>query len=319
MRRVLSLGLAPLALIAACGGDDGGSTPVDAGGIDSRFAGNAGFVLPTAVTKANSDASGSWMEIGDADWSCLNTPSADQPSTQAIALTGKIRDFQSSSTAIGNAAVTAFAGFDTTGNLVMATSSNVAATRGDYSMTVPMLPSGQTRVGFKVEATGWLKTYLLNQYLNPANATQNLNISAVSESTANALPAFVGVTRDPADGVLAGAMRDCQGREVSNAVATVSSVAGQVMHLPGAETFYFSAGSSSLPVRHNQSPTTNKDGLFVVLGLPPQTAPAYIQVWGFPTAADLAMGEAGLKLLSEMPSPVEANAVITGSFEPKRM
>jgi hypothetical protein len=31
------------------------------------------------------------------------------------------------------------------------------------------------------------------------------------------------------------------------------------------------------------------------------------------------MGEAGLKLLSELPSPVEANAVITGSFEPKRL
>ena len=52
--------------------------------------------------------------------------------------------------------------------------------------------------------------------------------------------------------------------------------------------------------------------------VPPQTAPAYIQIWGFPTAADLAMGEAGLKLLSELASPVEANAVITGSFEAKR-
>ncbi len=71
-------------------------------------------------------------------------------------------------------------------------------------------------------------------------------------------------------------------------------------------------------MRHTQSPTMNKDGLFVVLNLPPQTAPAFIQIWGFPTAADLAMGAAGLKLLGELASPVEANAVITGSFEPKR-
>ena len=313
MRRLAALGFAPLFAVAACS-DDGGSTTIDAPVLE-----NPGFPVPTAVTKANSDSTGAWVELGDADWSCLNTPSDDQPSTQAIALTGKIRDFQTSSTSIGNATVTAFAGFDTTGNLVQATSSNVAQTRGDYTMNVPMLPTGQTRIGFKIEASGWLKTYLLNQYLNPANATQNLNISAVSESTANALPAFVGVTRDPADGVLAGAMRDCQGREVSNAVATVSSTSGTVSHLPGAETFYFSALSTSLPVRHSQAPTTNKDGLFVVLGLPPQTAAAYIQVWGFPTAADLAMGAAGLKLLSEMPSPVEANAVITDSFEPKRM
>ena len=142
-------------------------------------------------------------------------------------------------------------------------------------------------------------------------------VSAVSESTANALPAFVGVTRDNAKGVLAGALRDCAGREVSNAVATVSSTAGAVAHLPGATTFYFSAGSSSLPVRHTQSPTMNKDGLFVVLNLPPQTAPAFIQIWGFRSQADLTAGT--LSLLSELPSPVEANAVITGSFEPKRM
>jgi hypothetical protein len=211
MRRLAALGFAPLFAVAACS-DDGGSTTIDAPVLE-----NPGFPVPTAVTKANSDSTGAWVELGDADWSCLNTPSDDQPSTQAIALTGKIRDFQTSSTSIGNATVTAFAGFDTTGNLVQATSSNVAQTRGDYTMNVPMLPTGQTRIGFKIEASGWLKTYLLNQYLNPANATQNLNISAVSESTANALPAFVGVTRDPADGVLAGAMRDCQGREVSNA------------------------------------------------------------------------------------------------------
>jgi hypothetical protein len=31
------------------------------------------------------------------------------------------------------------------------------------------------------------------------------------------------------------------------------------------------------------------------------------------------MGAAGLKLLAELASPVEGNAVITGSIEPKRM
>ncbi len=316
MRRLATLGFAPLFALAACS-DDGGSTTID-GGVDAPMLENPGFPVPTAVTKANMKAGGVWTEIGDADWTCLNTPSADQPSTQAIALTGKIEDFQSGD-GVGNATVTAFPGIMLTANSGMATSSNVAATRGDFSMNLTMLPAGERRFGFKVEATGYLKTYLLNQYLNPANATQNRDISAVSESTANALPAFVGVTRDVAKGVLAGAMRDCQGREVSNAGATVSSTAGAVAHLAGAETFYFSAGSSSLPVRHTQSPTMNKDGLFVVLNLPPQTPPAFIQIWGFPTAADLAMGAAGLKLLGELASPVEANAVITGSFEPKRM
>jgi hypothetical protein len=183
-------------------------------------------------------------------------------------------------------------------------------------MNLAMLPSGQTRYGFKFEATGYVKTYLLNQYVNPTMATQTRDMAAVSEATATALPAFIGVERDPTKGVLAGAFRDCQDREVSNAVATVSSTAGSVDHLDGAKTFYFSAGSSSLPVRHNVAPTMNKDGLFVVLDLPPQTGSAYIQIWGFRTADELASGT--MTLLSELASPVEANAFITGSIEPKR-
>jgi hypothetical protein len=88
------------------------------------------------------------------------------------------------------------------------------------------------------------------------------------------------------------------------------------MHLTGAATYYFSAASSSLPVRHSTAPHMNKDGLFVILGLPPQAAAAYVQIWGYEDDAALAADE--LTLLSELASPVEANAVITGSFEPVR-
>ncbi|MEZ4400029.1 MAG: hypothetical protein R3B06_08420 [Kofleriaceae bacterium] len=315
MRRIATAGLVPLfALAAACGGDDGGS--IDAGtDIDAMVLENPGFPTPTMVTKANMNTGGVWTEVGDADWSCLNTPSADQPSTQAIALSGKIRDFQDSANGVRAATVTAFPGIMLSGSSGTATSGDTAQTAGDYSMSLAMLPGGTTRFGFKVEATGYLKTYLLNQYFNPANATQTRNIDAISEGTANALPALVGISRDPAKGVLAGALRDCAGHEVSNAVATVSSTQGAVAHLTGAKTFYFSA-TNGLPVRNSQAPVMSANGLFVVLELPPQTAPAFIQVWGFRTAADLAAGT--LTLLSELPSPVEANAVITGSFEPVR-
>lgn len=301
------------AVAGACGGDDGGdgTTPIDApAGLE-----NPGFPVPTATTKANDNVDGAWVEVGDADWSCLNTASPDQPSTQAISLSGLIEDFQTGN-GVGAATVTAFPGIDLAGNSGMTTSSNNAADRGTYSMNLAMLPAGQTRYGFRFEADSYVKTYLLNQYLDPATATQTRTMAAVSDATATALPAFIGVTRDPSKGVLAGAFRDCAGREVSNAVATVSSTSTTVSHLTGAKTFYFSAGSSSLPVRHNVSGVMNKDGLFVILDLPPQTAPAFVQVWGFRDAADLADGQ--MTLLSELASPVEANAVITGSFEPLR-
>ncbi len=294
-------------LSTACGGGDDDGTPP----IDGPANVNPGFPTPTAVTKANQQVKGAWTEIGDADWSCLNTPSTDQPSTQAIALSGVLEDFQTGN-GVDAGDITAFPGIMLGGNSGMTTS----AAGGNYSMNVAMLPSGETRYGFKFEADGYVKTYLLNQYLEPGQATQTRTMAAVSEGTATALPAFIGVTRDITKGVLAGAFRDCAGNEVSNAVATVSSVAGSATHLVGAKTFYFSAGSSSLPVRHNVSPVMNKDGLFVILDLPPQGTPAFVQVWGFKDAADLADGQ--MTLLSELASPVEENAIITGSFEPLR-
>jgi hypothetical protein len=302
-------------LAAACGGDDDGGGGGDGGPIDSAGLTNPGFPTPSAVTKANMLQGGVWTEIGDADWSCLNMPSTDMPSTQAIALSGTIEDFQTGN-GVGAISITAFPGIMLAGNSGTATTSNDAATRGNFTMNLAQLPGGTTRFGFKFEGSSYVKTYLLNQYFTPGMATAMRDMSAVSESTATALPAFIGVSRDPSKGVLAGAMRDCQNREVSNAVATVSSQAGMVSHLNGAKTYYFSAGSSSLPVRHNVSPVINKDGLFVVLDLPPQTAPAFIQVWGFRTQAELTAGT--LTLLSELAAPVEANAVITASVEVKR-
>jgi hypothetical protein len=303
--------------LAACG-DDGGTAGVD-GGTDAPELENPGFPVPTAVTKANDFVQGAWTEVGDADWSCLNTPSDDDPSTGQIMISGQIEDFQTGAL-VRNATVTAFPGINLSGNLGSTTSSNSTdSSMPNYTMTLGMLPAGETRFGFKIErpaAPPYLRTYLLNQYFDPADNTQTRNISAVSVSTATAVIAFVGESFDNTTGTLAGAFRDCQGREVSNAVATVSSTSGTITHLRGANTFYFSAASSSLPVRHNVSPTMNKDGLFVVIDLPPQAAPAYIQIWGFRTAAELQSGQ--LTLLSELASPVEANAIITGSIEPKR-
>lgn len=309
---LLSISASTVAL-GACG-DDGGSGGPDAG-IDAA-GGNPGFPVPTAITKANHEAAGVWTEVGDADWSCLNTPSTDQASHQMITLSGKIRDFQTDN-GVGNATITAFGGYMLSGPFLgTATSDATAANKGDYSINLTALTAPEKRYGFKIEAPQYLRTYLLNQYFNPDTAAQTQDIAAVSIGTANAVIAFVGESFDSSTGTLAGAFRDCQNREVSNAVATVSSTSGTVTHLPNADTFYFSAQSSSLPVRHNVSPTMNQDGLFVVIDLPPQAAPAYIQIWGFRTQAELTAGT--LTLLSELPSPVEANAIITGSFVPKR-
>jgi hypothetical protein len=277
---------------------------------------NAGFELPVAVTRANGRSAGSWGEIGDADWSCLGTPRPDQPSTQTILLSGEVDDWQTGSP-VGNATIVAFPGNLVTGNAGTATTSNVVSTRGDFAMTVAKLAAGTTRVGFRIDASGYVRTYVLDEYLDPSISPQTRALLAWSESTANALTAFLGITRDPADGMVMGTMHDCAGHEVSNAIATVSWSSAAAKHVRGAATFYFSATSQSTPVPRAQSPSTNADGMFVVLGLPP-TSTAFVQVWGFTSKAKLEMGSAGLELLAERPLPIEANAMFTTSLSPRR-
>jgi len=87
-----------------------------------------------------------------------------------------------------------------------------------------------------------------------------------------------------------------------------------VTHPPGVDTYYFSS-SVGLPVRHTQQASSSKDGLFMAIEMEP-TPTAYIQVWGFPTDADLAAGE--LKLIAQLQTKVLADIVITGSYEPLR-
>src|SRR4051812_33499477 len=86
----LSIAFTLTSLITACGGGDG-ETPPDANN-------DIGFTPPTVTLKANVEVSDdNWMEVGDADLSCLNTPSDDMASTVAVTLVTKVADFQSGS------------------------------------------------------------------------------------------------------------------------------------------------------------------------------------------------------------------------------
>jgi hypothetical protein len=293
-----------LALVACGGGgdDDGGDD--DTAGPDANVPSNEGFVPPDSVTKANEDGA----EVGNANWDCLGTANPDVPTTTDIALSGLIEKFGADGVQDG-VTVEVFAG--TNFQTILDTTDAPTDINGGYSLTVPM---GHARYGFRMTGSEIMDTFLLNQYFEPANATQTRNISVVTTGIAAALPALVGIQRTEGTGVLAGAMRDCDGREVSFAVATVSSTAGAADHLEGAQTYYIDAGAG-LPVRHDQLIHTDDNGLFAVFELP-VTATAYIQIWGFIDDADLADGE--MTLLAELASPVVADTVITGSIDPLR-
>ena len=295
MKRAFGLSLVCAAMAFGCGGGDGDDGPS-----------NGGFVTPTEVTNAWLEEGGVWVDKGPADWSCLNGGMADPPSTTAITLTGQIEDFQTGNPVPG-ANIEAFHDVDFDNPFDTAVSED---NTGNYELTLPV---GIKRVGYKITAENTMDTYQLNYNYDPADDAQSETINSVSKLTADALPAFIGVTRTPGLGVIAGSIRDCQNREVSGAVSTLSSVSGMPEHIEGAQTYYFSAGSSSLPVRRELQATTNTDSLYVVIEVPP-TGTAFLQVWGFVDAADLADGE--MTLLGEIPSPIVADSVVTSSIDP---
>jgi hypothetical protein len=302
MRLSIAFTLTSLTL-AACGG--GEETPPDANN-------DIGFTTPTVTLKANMELSDdNWMEIGDADMTCLNTASDDVASTVAVTLNTKVTDFQSGSP-VPSSMVIAFPNQDQGNPFDTQTSDSNA----DISFTIPV---GTKRFGYKMTSSNALPTLLLNQSLSsPSTAVQTGGkIQSVSNATAATLPALIGQTRIQGTGVVAGALRDCQGHEVSGFIATMSATPTTATPMDGAEAYYFSSGVG-LPVHHNQQAASSEDGLFMIIQVPTTGATGYVQMWGFPTAADLAMGMPGLKLIAELQVPIFGDTVITGSYEPLR-
>ena len=304
MRPSLAFTVATMSL-AACGGDDSTLTP-DAGG------GDIGFDTPTVTLKANREVSeDNWEEIGPADLSCLNTASADVASAVAVTLNTSVEDFQSGN-AVPDATVTVFQNQDQANPF----DTQVSDTNADITFTIPV---GTKRFGYKMTSANALPTFLLNQTLGAPDTTPQTvgAIQSVSNATAATLPALIGETRTPGTGVVAGALRDCQDREISGFIATMSSASAMPSTVDGSAAYYFSS-SVGLPVHHRQAQWAQHDGLFMIIQVPTTTPTGYVQMWGFPTDADLAMGTSGLKLIAELQVPIFADTVITGSYEPLR-
>ena len=295
----LSLGLA---VSVGCGGD--GGTSAD-GGEDNGLA-ELGFATPTEATTAYVEAENGWDLVGAANWSCLGQTSSEVPTTTDITLSGALLDFQTDEPLIGGS-MTLYGDEGITGTEVATATSDED---GNYEFT---LPTGQTHWAFKVVVEDALDTYSLNQYYEPGVAAQSDDIDSVSLLTAQALPAFIGVTRTPGLGIIAGSIRDCDGNVVKGAVAAVSNTLDVASHVEGGVSYYFSAANTSLPVRHSLQSSTNTDGVFVAIELPPGQE-RFLQVWGFVDDADLADGE--MTLLGQVAAPIIADAVVTVSLRP---
>lgn len=301
--------LTSLSLVACDAGD--GDTAPDAGVVADAGV-DIGFNTPTVTLKANNQVSETqWTEVGSADLSCLGSPSDDAASTVAVTINTKVTDFQS-----GNSVPGAMVQVFKDQNHMTVEDTATADTSAMVSLD---LPAGTKRFGYKVSASSAMPTFLLNQTLaSTDNPTQTVGeILSLSNATAATLFAEIGRTRTPGTGLIVGALRDCAGNEISGFIATMSSTPAQPNTIPGAGAYYFSAGVG-MPQPHDQQRFASADGRFMIIELPSSSPTGYVQMWGFPTDADMALGRAGLKLIAELQVPVLADTVITGSYEPLR-
>lgn len=296
-------------LLVACGGGDDDGAAIDAGAPDAAPPENAGFVPPDVTTTAYQPDGTSWTEVGPADWSCLGTPTGDEPTTVEVTITGEVLSRNSPGDTVPGAEITAWSGNDVSATPIATATADAEAL---YSLTLPV---GTTRVAYRATAPDFVDTYLLNQYYEPATAEQTETQEPVSGERADILLALINKSRVPGQGILAAAIRDCQGHEVAGAIATVSTVSGAVDHADGADTYYFSATATSVPVQHGGQKATNKDGRFMVIGVDPADE-IFIQVWGFLADQDPATDE--LTLIAELAAPSIADALVTASLEARR-
>lgn len=299
---------------AAGGGDGGGNG--DGGGCYAQptdgfnCAMNGGddcVVYPTEKMMAVA-ADDSLVE---ADFSCA----IETPSTFAAAATvsGRVYNFQDGMD-VADATVSVFEDFNFEGEPIAATTGDG---EGAYSLTIPAGTSNRTH--WLMEQEDALPTIGLFIGLDTTQTTiTGSDRGSVSELTANALPAFIGHARTPGLGVVAGSIEDCQGRPVVHAIGVMSSVSSAdgtaTAPVDDAEVYFFTNG---LPARRNMRNDSNTDGRFVAIEAP-VASQVYLQAWGYTSDEDACTGPTALKLLSELPSPVIGDTVISASMYPNQ-
>ena len=308
---------------------DTGSTPTDTGSVTDAPAadvpvvrrcnvngGESCFELPTVAVMANG---GTGMPMVAPDFAC--NLAAVTTTTAALPISGRVADFQTNAP-VANATVDVFSGLNYLG-APLATGMSDAT--GMYTVTVPAGTMGP--LSWRVRATDTLDTYLVNDTTDLTRAAvTGSNRNSVASTTAGLLAALLGQSRREGTGIIAGNALDCQRRDLIGAIATISSTSSvatgaRPTFVPDAQVYYFSP-TSGLPTPRNaatMTTVTSSNGLYIAIQIPPSTtATYYAQIWGFRTTAAVAMGAAGLSLLSEVPVKVLPDVLVTVNNEPLR-
>ncbi len=284
---VMCLVLAALAYVG-CGGGGGG----DSGGSDAKGAGDTGGGGGGGTEFLTPEPAGAPTEPQDGLMACLGTNYGAPLQGQSLELTGYVRTLADpeATSQTPAAKVTAYSN----DGVELGSGFADPAKAGRVAFTVPVPPEGFTGYAV-VQQEGYL-----DWRFRSSRAVTDTSLSGwawlTTPDEAQQRAGALGITLDQGKGILVGAVHDCDGLGISNAVVTVDG---------STEGVYYIEGFDISDSRTFTSPS----GRFAVANLAP--GPVTVEAW-----ARLEQG-GPLVLLSRVQATIEAGVMTAVDLQPR--
>lgn len=238
-------------LVSGCG--DKEDTTSTTGGSDSGASSADLFSEYVYVTEAsNGDFTG--FEAGYTDAWLVQTPDASLQTT--VSMVGEVEDFETGNS-VGDATVETWYGNVVSGAADQTMEGN---SDGNVSGEWPLCQPVAYRTSTDADLGDTKVTIQFNE-VEGAVKEASIQFNSVSSATYQVIPSLLGVSPDPAKGIIAGTFYDINGDAASGAQVIVRDSAGNIPE--GIVVKYF---RQEFPNREQE--WTSEDGLWVIVNVP---------------------------------------------------
>jgi hypothetical protein len=177
------------------------------------------------------------------------------------------------------------------------------------------IQNASSLVHWRTTADGQLPVLHANRVV--ATTIADFQVRSITRMRVSQLLGEVGDQFLPNKSQVFGEAYDCSGNHLMNVIANVAPSTGKNgsrLFEPGVRIYYQTDGLASRYGRRTLLHQTTPRGGFAATNLSP--GHHFVQIWGFPTDADLVKGSPGLKLLaeSEILVPDTEHVVVTTEY-----
>ena len=233
-----------------------------------------------------------------ANFACLGSHADPPAPTAPTALTVHVIDFETKADVAG-ATVEVYTSLDKFDAKLPDATSTATGSDGKAQLTVP---PGSYRVIFRTVGDPDLTV----ETIEFNRAYDDVQRYSVSQATKGTIGAVLNLFPDDSEGVVAGAVRDCDDHDVGGATFGVSSSGGSFDS--ATNTFYFVDVSATSTVPERTQHWTSADGVFASLNVPPGDATV--------SAQGIVSAGAMPTMLATGVAPVRAAAVTVVELQP---